>query len=583
MITKEVAKPLPRMLARDLMSRDRGNSGDTSSARRLNLPTARSAAGRLWTTRDDSSACSPPPTSSTGPRRGHGPSRSRHRARRLTTPTGRWPTALRAKRRCPKAWSTNTTPAPGDGRSRLPPSPSCGARRSTHTSTGSSWWTRGGGRSDPSAAPTCWLGRGLPAYNKGMKTPVRPRYLPPPYQDSAESGRLILRDGTTAQIRLARPEDRDALRTFSGAYRPSRAGGGSSPRRLPRPDLIATLCDSSDPRARPDPGGDPLRRRAKRTSSPPAPTWRKASGRPRSPSPWTTLFQGKGLGTLLLERLACWRCATASRASGPSPTPTTGPCATSSASPGFAVEETPEGGDIEVDLSVRAAAKRAWPGWRCATAWRRRPRCGRSSSPEAVAVVGASRDPGQHRLPHPGSAGPEPLPGAGLPGQPEGRRRSAASGPTRRCATCRSRWTWRSSPCRGTPCWAWSTTAPPAACGRWWSSPPASPRSAPKGASCSDKLVDKVRGHGMRMIGPNCMGLLNTDPAVRLNASFSPGVPAAGPGGHVVAERRPGPGDPGGRAAASTWACPPSSASATRPTSPATTCCNTGKRTRTPT
>ena len=35
---------------------------------------------------------------------------------------------------------------------------------------------------------------------KRMKTPVRPRYLPPPYQDAAEFGHLILRDGTTAQF-----------------------------------------------------------------------------------------------------------------------------------------------------------------------------------------------------------------------------------------------------------------------------------------------------------------------------------------------------------------------------------------------
>jgi hypothetical protein len=34
-------------------------------------------------------------------------------------------------------------------------------------------------------------------------TPVRPLYVPPPYQDSAEAGRLILRDGTTATIRPA--------------------------------------------------------------------------------------------------------------------------------------------------------------------------------------------------------------------------------------------------------------------------------------------------------------------------------------------------------------------------------------------
>ena len=42
------------------------------------------------------------------------------------------------------------------------------------------------------------------------------------------------------------------------------------------------------------------------------------------------------------------------------------------------------------------------------------------------------------------------------------------------------------------------------------------------------QLLDRVRGYGMRMIGPNCMGLLNTDPAVGLNASFSPVFPPAG-------------------------------------------------------
>ncbi len=41
-------------------------------------------------------------------------------------------------------------------------------------------------------------------------------------------------------------------------------------------------------------------------------------------------------------------------------------------------------------------------------------------------------------------------------------------------------------------------------------------------------LVERVRDAGCRLIGPNCMGLLNTDPAVRLNATFSPVYPPAG-------------------------------------------------------
>jgi len=41
-------------------------------------------------------------------------------------------------------------------------------------------------------------------------------------------------------------------------------------------------------------------------------------------------------------------------------------------------------------------------------------------------------------------------------------------------------------------------------------------------------LLDRIRRAGCRLIGPNCMGLLNTDPAVRLDATFSPVYPPAG-------------------------------------------------------
>ena len=41
-------------------------------------------------------------------------------------------------------------------------------------------------------------------------------------------------------------------------------------------------------------------------------------------------------------------------------------------------------------------------------------------------------------------------------------------------------------------------------------------------------LLDKVRAAGLRMVGPNCMGLVNTDPRFRLNASFGPIFPPEG-------------------------------------------------------
>ena len=50
----------------------------------------------------------------------------------------------------------------------------------------------------------------------------------------------------------------------------------------------------------------------------------------------------------------------------------------------------------------------------------------------------------------------------------------------------------------------------------------------PEGASRERELRDIVFGHGMRMIGPNCMGVLNTHPSVRLNATFSLVYPPPG-------------------------------------------------------
>ena len=41
-------------------------------------------------------------------------------------------------------------------------------------------------------------------------------------------------------------------------------------------------------------------------------------------------------------------------------------------------------------------------------------------------------------------------------------------------------------------------------------------------------LLEKVRAAGARMVGPNCMGIVNTDPAVRLNATFAPVYPPQG-------------------------------------------------------
>jgi len=50
----------------------------------------------------------------------------------------------------------------------------------------------------------------------------------------------------------------------------------------------------------------------------------------------------------------------------------------------------------------------------------------------------------------------------------------------------------------------------------------------PEGASREKELRDITLGHGMRLVGPNCMGVINTDPAIQLNATFSPVYPPIG-------------------------------------------------------
>lgn len=44
----------------------------------------------------------------------------------------------------------------------------------------------------------------------------------------------------------------------------------------------------------------------------------------------------------------------------------------------------------------------------------------------------------------------------------------------------------------------------------------------PEGAARQRALVELVRSHGARLIGPNCLGLMNTHPDVSLNASLAP-------------------------------------------------------------
>jgi len=48
------------------------------------------------------------------------------------------------------------------------------------------------------------------------------------------------------------------------------------------------------------------------------------------------------------------------------------------------------------------------------------------------------------------------------------------------------------------------------------------------GRAAQQELVASARAHGMRVVGPNCLGIVNTEPGVRLNASLAPLPPLPG-------------------------------------------------------
>jgi acyl-CoA synthetase (NDP forming)/GNAT superfamily N-acetyltransferase len=50
----------------------------------------------------------------------------------------------------------------------------------------------------------------------------------------------------------------------------------------------------------------------------------------------------------------------------------------------------------------------------------------------------------------------------------------------------------------------------------------------PEGAAAQRELIEMAHAGGLRVVGPNCLGIANTDPSVRLNATLAPRLPAAG-------------------------------------------------------
>jgi acetate---CoA ligase (ADP-forming) len=346
--------------------------------------------------------------------------------------------------------------------------------------------------------------------------------------------RAVLRDGTVLTLKIATPSDHDAVRRFFHDLSPE-----SRRRRFfgvaePGDAFITRWCDSSDP-------AQALTVLAMRLVD--GEVRPIAVGSYIGVAPGTAevafavddRFQGRGLGTILLERLAAIAAANGFRRFEATTLPDNASMLEVFHESGFEIRSKADVGTIAVQLSLSPTSETV------ASAERRMGQATAASlrpvlEPASVAIVGASRDPMAigRRVLHAVVAGG--FKGAVYPINPN------------------------ATELEGLPCYKTIADAPRGidlaiiavprtlvlgvvdACAA------AGVKSlvvitagfaeaGDEGRALQNALVEKVRANGIRMIGPNCMGVLNATPELMLNASFSPIMP---PGGRVALSSQSG-------------------------------------------
>ena len=349
----------------------------------------------------------------------------------------------------------------------------------------------------------------------------------PPSLDDPAARRLVLRDGTVATVRRSTPGDREAMRRFFHELSPESRRRRFFTAGEPADILVDRLCDSADEQRSVTlvalrQVGDDTRLIAVGSYIAGAPGVAEAA------FAVDDRVQGKGLATELLERLAAIAAGHGFRRFEATTLIDNNAMLDVFRDSGFEVRSKSAAGCVEVALTLTPSAEgvvSAETRRRRATAASLRPML----EPRAVAIVGASRDPASlgrrilDALVAAGFSGPvypvnaAAVEVAGLHAYrsvrdiPAGVDLAVVSVPRDRvlavvddCAAA------------GVKSLVVITAG--------------FAEAGDEGRAMQQQLVERVRAYGMRMVGPNCMGLLNTNAAIRLNASFSPIVP---PPGHV--------------------------------------------------
>jgi acetyl coenzyme A synthetase (ADP forming)-like protein len=354
-----------------------------------------------------------------------------------------------------------------------------------------------------------------------------------PVGDYLDHPRVVLRDGTVASIRVASAQDGDALRRFFHELSPeSRRRRFFTPAE-PSAAIIQRLADAHDPnraltlivdRHVDDGAAEPAGRNVR-----PIATASYLAVNDRVAEVAFTVddrFQGKGLASMLLERLAVIAAQHGFDRFQASTLIDNVPMLEVFRDSGFEIRSKSSAGAVELQLTlapsaegVRVAEERD----RAATAASLRPML----TPAAVAIVGASRDPSSigrrvlDALRAAGFKGPiYPVnPGAsdldGLACFPSARALPAGTD-LAVIAVPSARVLEVVDDCAAAGVKSLLVISAGFA------------EVGDAGRALQQQLVERVRNYGMRMIGPNCMGLINASPSVSLNASFSPVMPPPG-------------------------------------------------------
>lgn len=354
---------------------------------------------------------------------------------------------------------------------------------------------------------------------------IHPLYLPPLYQDSAEEGRLILRDGSTATIRRVQPGDQQAVHAFFDRLSPESRWSRFFSLAKPSEQMIRSLCNPADSHSQ-------LTLIVTRTVHQEphiiaaGSYWGQDEKTAEVAMSVEDAFQGKGIGTLLLERLALLAARNGFTRFWATTHANNQPMLSVFRKSGFPLHTERQDGYIQLDFSVlptQESVQRSETMDRLFTIASLFP----IFQPKSIAVVGASRDPSSIGYRILQELVTNRFEGPVYPVNP----RATVVGSIRAYASI--------GELPGKVDLAVITVPPHVVLGVVDECAAAGVRAlivitagfaevGALGRDLQNQLLEKSRSSGMRMVGPNCMGVLNTDPKIRMNASFSSVFPSEG-------------------------------------------------------